>query len=138
LHLPSGNLNFCQFQAGSVISPVTKKDEAALCPAPAYQLLVDLVRKGEKIQSRIISPSSPYTYYKPGCYFMWISLAVEWKARKRYAVTNTAFLEVEFAVIFKCRAKQPKPHRHCASESATKYARHGLGPPSAHIEIRCG
>jgi len=28
LHLSSGNLNFCQFQAGLVIPPVTKKAEA--------------------------------------------------------------------------------------------------------------
>jgi hypothetical protein len=60
LHLPSGNLNFWQFQVGPVISTVTKKAEAMNgITATAYQLLVDLVRKGEKFQKRICSRSSP-------------------------------------------------------------------------------
>jgi hypothetical protein len=59
LHLPSGNLNFCQFQAGPVISPVTKKPEAAhQHTAPATMILVVSVRKGEKIKKRISSGSS--------------------------------------------------------------------------------
>jgi len=41
-----------------------------------------------------------YTYYKPGCYFIWISLAVGGKTRKRYAVKITSFVGVDFAVIF--------------------------------------
>jgi hypothetical protein len=28
-----------------------------------------------------------YAHYKPGYYFMWISLALAWKADKKYAVT---------------------------------------------------
>jgi hypothetical protein len=59
LHLSKANLNFCQFQASLVISPVIKKAEAeSFCPAPATMILRDSFRKGEKFQNQIISGTS--------------------------------------------------------------------------------
>ena len=59
-HLSKANLNFCQFQASLVISPVIKKAEAeSFCPAPATMILRDSFRKGDKFQNQIISGSSP-------------------------------------------------------------------------------
>jgi hypothetical protein len=51
-----------------VISPAIKKAGVAhQHTAPATMILVVSVRKGGKNQKRIISRSSPNTYYKPGC-----------------------------------------------------------------------